>query len=176
MKNIITFAGSNSKNSINKKLAVLASSQIEHTKITVLDLNDFPLPLYSVDTEAEEGFPENLVKFNEILKATDGIILSLAEHNGSYTVAFKNLYDWLSRLDKNVWKNKPMLLMSTSPGGRGGASVFSTASNSFPYLGGNIVANFSLSFFGKHYSDDKILKEDLHDDFIKEILKFEQAL
>ena len=176
MKNIITFAGSNSKNSINKKLAALASSQIENTKITVLDLNDFALPLYSVDTEAEEGFPENLVKFNEILKATDGIILSLAEHNGSYTVAFKNLYDWLSRLDKNVWKNKPMLLMSTSPGGRGGASVFSTASNSFPHLGGNIVASFSLSFFAKNFSEEKLMDEQLDQDFIKEIQKFKQAL
>ena len=176
MKNIITFAGSNSRNSINKKLAILASTQLQNVKNTILDLNDFPLPLYDVDIETEEGFPENLVKFNEILKATDGIILSLAEHNGSYTAVFKNLYDWLSRLDKNVWKNKPMLLMSTSPGGKGGASVFSTASNSFPHLGGNIVAGFSLSFFGKHYSDNKILDQDLHKEFLNEILKFELVL
>ncbi len=176
MKNIITFAGSNSKNSINKKLAVLASSKTQNTKITVLDLNEFSLPLYSVDTETEEGFPESLLKFNEILKATDGIILSLAEHNGSYTVAFKNLYDWLSRLDKIVWKNKPMLLMSTSPGGRGGASVFSTASNSFPYLGGNIVANFSLSFFTKNFSEEKLLDDKLNTEFLNQIKQFEQAL
>ena len=176
MKNIITFAGSNSRNSINKKLAVLASSQLQNTKNTLLDLNDFPLPLYGVDMEMENGFPENVKRFNELLLSTDGIILSLAEHNGAYTAAFKNLFDWLSRIDKNVWKNKPMLLMSASPGGRGGASVFNTASNSFPHLGGNIVASFSLGFFGKNYSDNKILEEDLHKEFLNEILKFELAL
>ena len=176
MKSIITFAGSNSRNSINKKLAVLASSQLQNTKNTILDLNDFPLPLYGVDIEMENGFPDNVKKFNELLLSTDGIILSLAEHNGAYTAAFKNLFDWLSRIDKNVWKNKPMLLMSASPGGRGGTSVFNIASNSFPHLGGNIVASFSLSFFGKHYSHDKILEEDLHNEFLKQIVKFEEAL
>jgi len=176
MKNIIAFAGSNSRNSINKKLAVLASSQLQNTINTILDLNDFTLPLYGVDMEMENGFPDNVKRFNELLLSTDGIILSLAEHNGAYTAAFKNLFDWLSRIDKNVWKNKPMLLMSASPGGRGGASVFSTASNSFPHLGGNIVASFSLSFFGKNYSDDKILEEDLHKEFLKQLVKFEKAL
>ena len=69
-----------------------------------------------------------------------------------------------------------MLLMSTSPGGRGGASVFSTASNSFPHLGGNIVASFSLSFFAKNFSEEKLMDEQLDQDFIKEIQKFKQAL
>jgi len=176
MKNIITFAGSNSRNSINKKLAVLASSQLQNSKITILDLNDFPLPLYGIDTEVEVGFPENLMKFNELIASTDGVILSLAEHNGAYTVAFKNLFDWLSRLDKNVWKNKPMLLMSTSPGGRGGASVFNAAATTFPFLGANIVASFSLSFFAQNFSEEKLLDEQLDQNFIKEIRKFEQAL
>ena len=63
MKSIITFAGSNSRNSINKKLAVLASSQLQNTKNTILDLNDFPLPLYGVDIEMENGFPDNGKKF-----------------------------------------------------------------------------------------------------------------
>ena len=176
MKEVIVFGGSSSKRSINKKLAILASTKLQNKKITILDLNDFPLPMYSVDTEGENGFPEHAVRFNNFLSSTDGIIISLAEHNGAYTAAFKNLFDWLSRIDKNIWKNKPMLLMSTSPGGRGGASVFSTANNSFPRMGGNIVASFSLNNFETNYSDDKILDLVLYTNFLKEIIKFEETL
>jgi len=176
MKNIIVFAGSNSKNSINKKLAVLAASKLQGTAFSILDLNDYSLPLFGVDHEAEHGYPQNAKKFNESLDNTDGIILSLAEHNGSYSVAFKNLIDWLSRIDKQVWKNKPMLLMATSPGGRGGASVLEAAKTRFPYLGGNIVASFSLPFFDKNFSEEKIMEEQLYQDFLKSVEKLEAAL
>ena len=46
MKKIITLAGSNSKESINKKLANYAAKQIENIEIVSLDLNNFDLPLY----------------------------------------------------------------------------------------------------------------------------------
>lgn len=176
MKHIIAFGGSNSRNSINKKLAVLAANNLKNTSFTILDLNDFEIPIYSIDHENNIGIPEDVSKFNALIFAADGIILSLAEHNGSYTVAFKTLLDWLSRIDKNVWKNKPMLLMSTSPGGRGGASVFDTASNMFPRLGAEIVGRFSLPFFPKNYSGEKLLDKELSQDFLSEIEKFEQSL
>ncbi len=176
MKNIIVFAGSNSKNSINKKLAVLGAGKLEHTTYSMLDLNDYALPLFGIDYETEYGFPENAKKFNELLNRADGIILSLAEHNGSYSVVFKNLLDWLSRIDKQVWKNKPMLLMATSPGGRGGASVLEAAKTRFPYLGGNIVASFSLPFFDKNFSEEKIMDEQLYQSFLKSVEKLEGAL
>lgn len=176
MKHIVAFGGSNSRNSINKKLAVLAANNLKNTSCTILDLNDFEIPLYSIDHENNIGIPEDVSKFNALIFAADGIILSLAEHNGSYTVAFKTLLDWLSRIDKNVWKNKPMLLMSTSPGGRGGASVFDSASNMLPRLGADIVGRFSLPFFAKNYSEDKILDNKLRQDFLREIEKFEHSL
>ena len=100
MKEVLVFGGSSSKSSINKKLAILASAKLQNKKITILDLNDFPLPIYSVDTEVENGFPEQAVRFNNFLSGTDGIIISLAEHNGAYTAAFKNLFDWLSRIER----------------------------------------------------------------------------
>jgi NAD(P)H-dependent FMN reductase len=176
MKHIVAFGGSNSRNSINKKLVVLAANNLKNTSFTILDLNDFEIPLYSIDHENNKGIPEDVSKFNALIFAADGIILSLAEHNGSYTVAFKTLLDWLSRIDKNVWKNKPMLLMSASPGGRGGASVFDTASNMLPRLGANIVGRFSLPFFAKNYSEDKLLDNELRQDFLTEIEKFEHSL
>ena len=93
MKKIIAFAGSNSKQSINKQLAVYASTLVDNVNVNVLDLNNYNLPLYGMDLENEEGIPDDAHKFLEILKNTDGIILSLAEHNGTYATVFKNLFE-----------------------------------------------------------------------------------
>ncbi len=102
MKHIIAFAGSNSRNSINKKLVQLASKQLETTNAEVLDLNDYELPLYSIDIEAEKGIPEKAQEFLNKIMASDGIILSLSEHNGAYSTVFKNIFDWMSRLDNKL--------------------------------------------------------------------------
>ena len=161
MKNVIAFAGSNSKNSINKQLASFAVSQLHDVNIYVLDLNDFDVPVYSINLENESGIPENAYKLNNLLAETDGIILSLAEHNGSYASVFKNIFDWMSRIDKEVFKNKPMLLMATSPGGRGGAGVLAAAKGTFPHLGGNIVSDFSLPSFYDNFKEGKIVNDDI---------------
>jgi len=156
MKNILAFAGSNSKTSINKQLAISASKQLKDVTTTVLDLNDFELPMYSIDLEQESGIPATAQAFLEHINKTDGIILSLAEHNGAYASVFKNLMDWMSRIDGKLWADKPMLLMATSPGGRGGASVLEIAKARFPYMGGNIVSEFSLPSFGQNFENGEI--------------------
>ena len=61
MKNILVFAGSNSKTSINKQLATFAGNSIDIAKMNVLDLNDFNLPLYGIDLEKEQGIPNNAI-------------------------------------------------------------------------------------------------------------------
>ena len=43
-------------------------------------------------------------------------------------------------------------------------------------MGGNIVASFSLNNFETNYSDDKILDAVLYTNFLKEIVRFEEAL
>ena len=165
MPDIIAFAGSNRSTSINKQLVTFAAQQLQKSAFQVLDLNDFPLPLYGIDLEKKEGYPEKAQEFNRLLENSDGILLSLAEHNGSYSAVFKNLFDWLSRIDKMVWKNKPMLLMSTSPGGRGGQSVREAAMAKFPRMGAEIVRDFSLPFFKENFANGKITKEE----FLKEL-------
>jgi chromate reductase len=176
MKKIIAFAGSNSKQSINKKLAAYTANQIENVEVILLDLNDFELPLYGIDYEIAHGIPDNAQQFlNEII-ASDGIVLSLAEHNGAYATVFKNIFDWMSRIDGKLWSNKPMLLMATSPGGRGGATVLEIAKGRFPFMGGNIIAEFSLPFFGKNFSEDGLLDAELNEALTNEIAKFEKAI
>jgi NAD(P)H-dependent FMN reductase len=176
MKKIIAFAGSNSKNSINKQLAVYTSSLIDNVDVTILDLNDFELPLYGVDYEIEHGIPDNAQQFLDHIKNSDGIILSLAEHNGAYSTAFKNIFDWMSRIDGKLWSEKPMLLMASSPGGRGGATVLDIAKGRFPFMGGNIIANFSLPSFGQNFSEEGIIDSGLKAKLNEAISVFNKAI
>ncbi len=176
MKKIIALGGSNSKDSINKKLAVYAAKQIKESETIVADLNEFELPLYGIDLEKEEGIPENALKLNGILEEVDGIVISMAEHNGSFTAAFKNAIDWLSRIDQKVWKDKPMLLMATSPGGRGGATVLGTAKASFPFLGGKVIADFSLPSFYDNFSEVGLKNGELGKALDKKIQEFQATI
>lgn len=176
MKQIIAFAGSNSSTSINKKLATYAASLVDGAEAKILDLNDFELPLYGMDHEIAHGIPDNAKQFLDIIKSSDGIVLSLAEHNGVYATAFKNLFDWMSRIDGKLWSDKPMLLMATSPGGRGGTTALEIAQGRFPYMGGNIVGSFSLPSFGDNFSDGKITNEELNNQLLEEVEQFAESL
>lgn len=176
MKNIIAFAGSDSSTSINKQLAAYAASLVNGVGVQILDLNDFKLPLYGIDRELEHGIPDNAHKFLDIIKASDGIVLSLAEHNGAYATVFKNLFDWMSRIDNKLWSDKPILLMATSPGGRGGATVLEIAKGRFGYMGGNIVGSFSLPSFGDNFSDGKLTNEALNNALLEEVKQLEESL
>jgi NAD(P)H-dependent FMN reductase len=169
---IITFAGSNSKNSINKKLATYVAHLFENATVQVLDLNDYALPVFGVDLEAEIGQPNLAKDFLDQLAMADVVVLSLAENNGTYSTAFKNIFDWASRQYKDVFQQKPMLLMATSPGGRGGASVLELAKENLPRYGANIKATFSLPSFNENFdvAQGVISNPDL-DHQIKELVR-----
>ena len=176
MKKIIAFAGSNSKNSINKQLITYASSMMVEADVNILDLNDYDLPIYSIDIENEQGFPEAAKTVLQMIQTSDGIILSLAEHNGAYAAVFKNLMDWLSRIDKNVWANKPMLLMATSPGARGGRFVLDMAESRFPILGAHLVEVFSLPSFYDNFSEGQITNSSLNQALTEAVSNFKNAI
>ena len=176
MKKVIALAGSNSKTSINKQLATYASSLIDNVEVEVLDLNDFSVPIYGIDAENENGIPEKANELSSLIENTDAVVLSLAEHNGSYAAVFKNIFDWMSRINPKVWRNKPMLLMATSPGGRGGAGVLASAKMAYPHQGGNIVAEFSLPSFFDNFSVGKISNKELNSQLISEVSKLNAAI
>lgn len=174
---IVAFGASNSKRSINQQLASFAAHQIENGSVNVLDLNDFEMPIYSIDREKETGFPAEALQFKAHLRESDGIIISFAEHNGSYSAAFKNIFDWISRIEKDVWANKPMLLMATSPGGRGGQTVLDIALNKFKFMNSNILLSFSLPFFGNNFSKEEgIIDPKLNREFHEQLDRFKTAL
>jgi len=169
---ILAFAGSNSQKSINKQLAAYAASLFENADVEVLDLNDFEMPLFSVDLEKEIGQHEKAKLFLDKIENADILVVSLAENNGNYSVAFKNVFDWSSRISKEVFQQKPMLLMATSPGPRGGASVLDIAKNAFPRYGGQIKATFSLPSFNTNFDleQNKISNSEL-DKELKDTIK-----
>jgi len=176
-KKILVFGASSSKKSINKKLAIFAANQISNAKVNLLDLNDFEMPLFSVDREQESGIPKLAYEFEQQIKDSDGIAISFAEHNGAYSVAFKNIFDWISRIEKNVWLDKPMFLLATSPGIHGGKSVLNIAVNRFTRMSNNTIVNFSLPSFHDNFSADSgIINKPLLQNFINQLVLFEQAL
>ncbi len=169
-------AGSNSQKSINKRLLSYTSGLLENVEIISIDLNDYVLPIYGVDFEDENGIPTAIKRLSELFDKADGFIIALAEHNGTYTAVFKNTLDWLSRVSLQIWRDKPMLLMATSPGGQGGTSVLHTAVTSFPYLGGNVVADFSLPSFFENFSNDEVSNAVFREGLAQKLQLFEQHL
>ena len=176
-KKILAFAASNSKQSINKKLVTFAAKQLKSVDVTFLDLNDFEMPIYSIDRENESGIHPLAKQFKEEIKKADGIVISFAEHNGAYSAAFKYIFDWVSRINNSVWENKPMFLLATAPGGWGGKSVLGIASARFKRGNSSTIAEFSLPSFGKNFSEEKgISNNELNEEFNKQKQIFELAL
>lgn len=176
MKNILAIGASNSKKSINKVLANYIASEIKDTNVINLDWDEIVLPLYSPDLETESGIPENINKFILLIKESDAIVLSLAEHNGQVTAAFKNLWDWASRIDMSIWGGKPMFLAATSPGGRGGMGVLNAVKTVIPHFGGNVIVDFSLPNFYDNFKDSNITDEVKKSELMEKVGLFEKEV
>ncbi|MGB0897376.1 MAG: NADPH-dependent FMN reductase [Flavobacteriaceae bacterium] len=176
MKKVIALGGSNSVNSINKTLAIHTANMLNEVEVKVLDLNDYNLPLYGIDLENENGIPQEAHDLLSEIKKTDGIVLSLAEHNGAYSTAFKNAFDWMSRIDGKLWSEKPMLLLATSPGARGGATVLEIAKGRFSYMGGHIVSDLSFPSFFDNLKDGVVVDDTLNSQLKAAVEKLQAAL
>lgn len=176
MKKILAFGASSSNSSINKKLAKFASEQVKNVAVIFLDLNDYKMPLYDIDDEKANGIPELAFEIKQYMEETDGMLISFAEHNGSYSTVFKNILDWISRIKGDTFFGKPMFLLATSPGKRGGSSVLSHASSRFPFMGGKVVATYSLPSFDDNFTLEKGITNDTLLMEFKEQLKVFQAV
>lgn len=168
---LLAFAASNSSVSINRQLAEYAASLAQGTEVETLDIHDYEMPLYRHDREAENGIPQAAHDFLARIAAADVLIVSFAEHNGAYTAAFKNLFDWCSRVGREVWQGKPMVLLATSPGGRGGQGVLEFAASAAPRFGGNVVGHLSVPSFGSNFdAEAKKLNDTALDAELRELV------
>ncbi len=173
MKKIIALGGSSSKNSINKQLATYAANLFSNAVVEILDLNDYEMPIFSVDKEKENGIHTLAQDFYVKIGSADLIVLSLAEHNGAYSTAFKNVLDWSSRINNKTFQQKPMLLMASSPGARGGGTVLEIASKRFPFQGADIKGTFSLPDFNENFD---IVNGIINPELKKELLKIVNSI
>lgn len=152
---ILAFAATSSTRSINHQLVSYAAGRLADAETEILKLNDYELPLFSEDREAELGQPEAAKAFLEKIANSDAVIIAFAEHNGSYTAAYKNIFDWASRINPKVFQNKPMLLLATSPGPGGAASVLATATASAPFFDGVVKASLSVPSFYDNFDTEQ---------------------
>lgn len=177
MKKIIAFGASNSPRSINKKLAVYAAHQLTDVDVRILDLNDFELPVYHPLVQKTTGVPENAIVFSAHIQNCDAIVVSLAEYNGLHTAAFKNLWDWMSRLDTpKIWHDKPMFLLATSPSRRSELNVLKVSKHLFPLFGANIISSFCLPSFNHYFKDDDIMEPELKAEFQLQLNQFQSFI
>jgi len=126
---ILALAGSTREDSFNKRLVRIAAQGAREAgaEVSVIDLRDFPLPLFDEDLEAESGKPENAKQLKRLMIESDGLLIASPEYNSSITGVLKNAIDWVSRPDEGedafaltAFRGKVVVIMSASPGGLGG--------------------------------------------------------
>jgi chromate reductase len=127
MPRILAFAGSTRRESFNKKLVAIAAHGAREAgaEVMLIDLKDFPLPLFDQDLEAAQGPPEAATRLKKLFIDHDGLLIASPEYNSSFPAVLKNALDWVSRPAPNEpplvgFKGKVATLMSTSPGALGG--------------------------------------------------------
>lgn len=174
MAKILAFAGSNSSTSINQKLVEFTANKVSGHEIQVLHMAHFPFPMYSTDYESANGYSNSLVELKNDIQKSQGLILSVNEHNGNPSGFFKNLLDWLSRVDRNFMTGTKVLLMGTSPGRGGAKNAITVVEKMLPFFDGTMTASFSLPSFNHNFTIDQgitdatLAKE--HEDAVKQFL------
>src|SRR4051794_2360147 len=124
---ILAFAGSLRRGSFNKTLVPIAAKAARDAgaEVTLIDLKDFPLPLFDQDLEAEQGMPENGARLKRLIAEHEGLLVASPEYNSSVTAVLKNAIDWASRPAPGeppavAFRGKVAALMGASPGALGG--------------------------------------------------------
>jgi len=154
-KRILAIGTTNHETSINRQLVEFAVTLLNDLEAAHVDMRAYEMPIFGSDRQEKEGIPEKAVEFRTLMSEYDGFIVSLAEHNGAYTAVFKNLIDWLSVQEGKVWQQKPVLLLSTSPGPRGAINVLQIAENYFPHMGGKVTGAYSLGSFLEKFDENE---------------------
>ncbi|MDX1314901.1 MAG: NAD(P)H-dependent oxidoreductase [Eudoraea sp.] len=177
MAKILAFAGSNSSRSINFRLVKHSVGYLKEHDVELINLADQPFPMYSEDLERDQGFPGELVSFCENIQKADAVVLSVNEHNGNPSAYFKNLLDWFSRINRNFLEGTPVLLMSSSPGKRGGIGSIGVVQNMLPRFGAEIITTFSLPSFHSNFTEEEGISDaELASAYEKALSQFQARL
>lgn len=178
MKRILAISASNKSNSINRALLSAVCMKLKNVDVQTILLSNIQLPLYSELIEENEGIPDEVRQIHKMFNEADGFIVACPEHNGLPPASFKNLYDWLSRINQKVFADKPVMLLSASPGENGGASNLSLIRQLLPKWGGLSAGFFTLGKFQTNFnsSENRITNPLLNLMLEQEMAVFESAI
>ncbi|MCI5059244.1 MAG: NAD(P)H-dependent oxidoreductase [Flavobacteriales bacterium] len=175
MKKIVAFAGSNSNQSINHKLILLIAKYLD-VEFEILDLKEYPAPVFDPDEEAEKGAPETMKLLKKKMDSANGYIIASPEYNGSMPAVLKNTFDWLSTMGQKILQDKPTVFLSATPGPRGGTAVLNHLVDIMPYRGAIVVGSHGVGEFAKK-NDGSVLTSDEDIKIIESLIrKLETAL
>lgn len=138
---ILAFSGSARRESLNKKLLGVAVEAVRAAgaEVTLIDLTDFPMPLYNGDLEDAEGMPANATKLIGLVQQHPALLIASPEYNSMITPLLKNAIDWCSRADDNPFTGKVAAVVSASPGQFGGVRSMKLAQQLLLHLGCHVV-------------------------------------
>jgi NAD(P)H-dependent FMN reductase len=174
---VLAFAGSTRKDSYNKKLVQQAAeiARQKGVKVTVIDLIDYPMPLYDADLEAKKGLPTFAKKLRGLMLNNDVIIIASPEYNASISAVLKNTLDWTSRGENaqysSAYKGKKFAIMSASPGKLGGSRALVHLREIIEAGGGDVLKNqVSVADASKAFdAKGKLVSQELTKDLQEEI-------
>jgi len=161
MNRILAFAGSNSSTSINHELLRGVTATIRNGETSLIRLTDFPLPMFGEDIERKEGYPDTLQDLLSIIKEADGLIISVNEHNGTVSAYFKNVLDWLSRIEYKFLQDKKVMLLSTSNGKRGARGALQYTASVLPRFDAEVIDSVPVASYKEVYDADSLAFRDV---------------
>lgn len=165
---ILAFSGSARKASFNRQLVTVAahSAEAAGAEVTIINLSDYPLPVFDEDYEAEHGMPENATKLKQLFLEHNGLLIASPEYNSSVSAILKNAIDWVSRRAegepmKAAFLGKTAAIMAASPGGLGGIRGLVHLRSILQNIGILVMPDqITLSEAHSAFSDDGSLNND----------------
>lgn len=152
---VFALSGSSGSKSINAAFLRYVVSLAAGDDVTVASVRDYEQPFFSVDLENERGIPRDILRLHAQIQEADAMILASPEYNGGAPAMLKNAIDWLSRMpDGANALALPVLLLSTSPGARGGLTNITHLADTLPRRGAKIVGPFALGSFDEAFDTD----------------------
>jgi NAD(P)H-dependent FMN reductase len=162
MSKILAIAGSLRERSFNKRVLNIAVKGARDAggNVTVVDLRDFPMPIYNADDQEQRGFDEQALRLQDVMNEHDGFLIASPEYNGSVPGGLKNAIDWTSRKNDKyamygVYKGKTAAIITASPGQFGGLRCMAHLRGVLSIAGVTVLpAEIAVTFVDKKFDGD----------------------
>ncbi|MGB7208738.1 MAG: NAD(P)H-dependent oxidoreductase [Pyrinomonadaceae bacterium] len=162
MVKVLALTGSYRKNSYNKRVLNIAVEGAREAggDVTLLDLNDYPMPIFNADEVEKNGFDDAAYRFQDVLSEQSAFLIASPEYNGSLPGGFKNAIDWASRANDRykmyeVFRGKSAAIMTASPSQFGGLRCLGDLRGVLTIMGINVLpSEIAVIFVGQKFDGD----------------------